>query len=258
MQTAVWRAMTTLFRIVLSRTWIESFLPDAREQGAGPQYDVAPGVSAAAFDNFPIRASGGMQTKNSPGAQINMTSWASLAFPQMAVGDSLAADVSNMLRSDLFSAIHPELVRFRDDKCAHYMHFQCESSSLDQKPSPVLDLLPTHLVLHDPIWNRLQSSYDDVKAELKLIRENPSHCHSIMLFIGVDGAGSSRMIRRLSHNPTCYLMTKLRPFQNLASIRMAHYMSFMPGGVCGGLSLSVSQLFQTTRKLLQSGVNRSH
>lgn len=89
--------MTTLFRIVLSRTWIESFLPDARERDPGPRYDVAPGVSAAAFDNFSIRASGGMQTEDSPGAQINMTNWASLALPRMAVGDSLAADVSRML-----------------------------------------------------------------------------------------------------------------------------------------------------------------
>eukprot|EP00965_Chrysotila_dentata_P003512 114544-Pleurochrysis_carterae.AAC.1 len=67
MQTAVWRAMTTLFQIVLSRSWVESFLPDALLRDPGPNYEVAPGVSAAAFDNFSIRASGGLQTDDEPG-----------------------------------------------------------------------------------------------------------------------------------------------------------------------------------------------
>eukprot|EP00965_Chrysotila_dentata_P250493 6209482-Pleurochrysis_carterae.AAC.1 len=151
-----------------------------------------------------------------------MTNWTSLALPRMAVGDFLAADVSRMLRSgdflyredlaledfkDLFTPINPELVSFRDDRFAHYMHLS-ELSSLDHRPSPVLDLPPTHLVLHDPIWDKLQSSYDDVEAELKLIRKSPLHYHSSVLFIGCDGAGYSRMIHRLSHNPTCYFMTE--------------------------------------------------
>eukprot|EP00965_Chrysotila_dentata_P067015 2217947-Pleurochrysis_carterae.AAC.16 len=83
--------MTTLLRMVFSRSWVESVLPAALARDPGPRYDVAPGMSAAAFDNFSIRAAGGMQTEDDPGAQINMTNWASLALPLSAVGDSLAA-----------------------------------------------------------------------------------------------------------------------------------------------------------------------
>eukprot|EP00965_Chrysotila_dentata_P074988 2477512-Pleurochrysis_carterae.AAC.2 len=68
MQIAVWRAMATLFRIVLSRSWVESLLPDALRRDPGPKYDVAPGVSAAAFDKFFMGLSGGMQTDDEPGA----------------------------------------------------------------------------------------------------------------------------------------------------------------------------------------------
>eukprot|EP00965_Chrysotila_dentata_P197099 6177989-Pleurochrysis_carterae.AAC.6 len=56
-QVAVWGAMTTWFRIVFSRLWIECFLPDALEREPGPRYEVAPGVSAAALDNLSLRAS---------------------------------------------------------------------------------------------------------------------------------------------------------------------------------------------------------
>eukprot|EP00965_Chrysotila_dentata_P204807 6182559-Pleurochrysis_carterae.AAC.3 len=54
--------------------------------------------STTAFDNFSIGALGGMQTKNDPGSQINMTNWASLALPLSAVGDSLANRVARSLR----------------------------------------------------------------------------------------------------------------------------------------------------------------
>eukprot|EP00965_Chrysotila_dentata_P119043 3935342-Pleurochrysis_carterae.AAC.3 len=63
--------------------------------------------------------------------------------------------------------------------------------------------------LHDTIWDRLQSSYDDVEAELNLICQHELHSHSSVLYIGCDGAGYSRMIHKLSHYPTLYFMTEL-------------------------------------------------
>eukprot|EP00965_Chrysotila_dentata_P063044 2088323-Pleurochrysis_carterae.AAC.2 len=85
--------------MVLSGTWIESFLPDALRKDPAPRYVVAPRVIAAAFDNSSIRASGGLHTDDNPGAQINMTDSASLALARSAVGDTLATQVSSALRA---------------------------------------------------------------------------------------------------------------------------------------------------------------
>eukprot|EP00965_Chrysotila_dentata_P201368 6180531-Pleurochrysis_carterae.AAC.1 len=54
----------------------------------------------------------------------------------------------------------------------------------------------------------MQSSYDDVEAEVKIIQENSLHSCSSVLFIGCDEARFSRTIHRLSHNPQKYLMTE--------------------------------------------------
>eukprot|EP00965_Chrysotila_dentata_P073442 2425688-Pleurochrysis_carterae.AAC.1 len=91
---------------------------------------------------------------------------------------------------DLFSPFHPSLVAFRKDRFVHYMNAAC-NSQLDLKPEPRLKLPRTHMYLHTPIWDRLQSSYDDVNAELETIRNHPTHRHSTVVFIGCDGAGYS-------------------------------------------------------------------
>eukprot|EP00965_Chrysotila_dentata_P074987 2477512-Pleurochrysis_carterae.AAC.1 len=87
-----------------------------------------------------------------------MRKWAALALPRSAVGGSLAAQVSSSLHAgrslfredlelakfiDLFLPVNPELVRFRDERFAFYLH-QSELCKLDEKPSPTSILLATH------------------------------------------------------------------------------------------------------------------
>eukprot|EP00965_Chrysotila_dentata_P119068 3936375-Pleurochrysis_carterae.AAC.1 len=65
----------------------------------------------------------------------------------------------------------------------------------------------THMHLHEPIWGRLQSSYDNVNAELFHIRRDPLHSECTVVFFGCDGLGYSRLIHRLSQDPTQFLET---------------------------------------------------
>eukprot|EP00965_Chrysotila_dentata_P039681 1318684-Pleurochrysis_carterae.AAC.1 len=58
------------------------------------------------------------------------------------------------------------------------------NSTLDKKPEPGVELPRTHMELHPPIWDKLQSSYDDVNAALETIRNHPTHRHSTVIFIG--------------------------------------------------------------------------
>eukprot|EP00965_Chrysotila_dentata_P055726 1848160-Pleurochrysis_carterae.AAC.1 len=80
--------MTTLFCVALSHSWVQPFLPDALKRPYGPKYPAAAGISAAVFDNFSIRAAGGLMIDDEPGEQINMTNWASLASPEAVLGNS--------------------------------------------------------------------------------------------------------------------------------------------------------------------------
>eukprot|EP00965_Chrysotila_dentata_P171496 5659998-Pleurochrysis_carterae.AAC.1 len=141
-----------------------------------------------------------------------MTNWASLALPpcsswrlignareQLAARRTVA--ISRRSRAEEF---HRFILTCQPGACA-----QSESCKLGERPCPTNTLPPTHQKLHEPSWDRLQSSYDDVEAELELIRKDPLHSGSSVLFIGCGGAGYSRMIDRLSHNPQRYLMTEL-------------------------------------------------
>eukprot|EP00965_Chrysotila_dentata_P087710 2896036-Pleurochrysis_carterae.AAC.1 len=89
--------------------------------------------------------------------------------------------------------------------------------------------------LHEPIWNRLQSSYDDVDAELDHIRKHEMHKHSAVLFIGCDGLGYSRLIHRLSQDPTQYLETTLIVVPQLGEHpHGSFHVLRTPDGACGG------------------------
>eukprot|EP00965_Chrysotila_dentata_P112978 3732399-Pleurochrysis_carterae.AAC.1 len=113
--------------------------------------------------------------------------------------DLFRKDLSHDEFLDLFLPINPDLVRFRAARFVHYLA-NCESRKSDEKPKQPIDLPATHMQLHYPVWDRLQSSYDDVNAEL-------AHSSSSVLLIGCDGAGYSRLIHRRSQDPTQFLET---------------------------------------------------
>ena len=216
----IWQSLTTLFRVVLSKSWVKGVLPLAYELNPGPRYPVAAGFSIACFDNFTIRAAGGLMTDETVGERLDMTNWASLAVPAAAVDPNLVLSINSIVTRgglfkssidqegfvDLFSPLHPDLQAFRSSRWLLYMQ-AAKNKKLDEKPSPAVDLPPTHIHMHVPIWDRLQSSYDDVNAELDTIRRNEMHCSSSVIFVGCDGAGYSRLIHRLAQNPQLYFDT---------------------------------------------------
>lgn len=61
-----------------------------------------------------------------------------------------------------------------------------------------------HLEYHSPpIWGRLQSSYDDVKAELNIMRSK--HLDKRFLFVGGDGLSILRVNHLLHNHPELYI-----------------------------------------------------
>eukprot|EP00965_Chrysotila_dentata_P031260 1040704-Pleurochrysis_carterae.AAC.1 len=51
----------------------------------------------------------------------------------------------------------------------------------------------------------MQSSYDDVNAELDLMRHSAQHAQASIVFIGCDGLGYLRLIHRLSQDFRLFL-----------------------------------------------------
>ena len=60
-----------------------------------------------------------------------------------------------------------------------------------------------HLVYHPPMWGVLQSSYDDVEAELNTLRNR--HRDKFILFVGGDGLSIMRINHLLLKHPDLYL-----------------------------------------------------
>ena len=66
---------------------------------------------------------------------------------------------------------------------------------------------PTRFHYHCPIWDRLQSSYEDVNFEMDTMRQSSFHRLSDAIMMGGDGLSYMRMIHRLAQNPRMFLQT---------------------------------------------------
>jgi len=75
-------------------------------------------------------------------------------------------------------------------------------SELYNSPYP-----PTRFHYHCPIWDRLQSSYEDVNFEMDTMRQSSFHRLSDAIMMGGDGLSYMRMIHRLAQNPRMFLQT---------------------------------------------------
>eukprot|EP00965_Chrysotila_dentata_P052943 1755821-Pleurochrysis_carterae.AAC.1 len=61
---------------------------------------------------------------------------------------------------------------------------------------------PSHtheLYYHEPIWEKLQSSYADVEGALNIMRVHPKHKHCLFMLVGCD-AGLA--VHRINHTIT--------------------------------------------------------
>lgn len=104
--------------------------------------------------------------------------------------------------TSLFILNHPDIVA---NKFARFTKFlKCTADgTLFERPA-VRPLYVAHIEYHSPpIWGKLQSSYDDVEAELKVMRD--AHPDKFILFVGGDGLSVMRLNHLLYKHPDQYL-----------------------------------------------------
>ena len=217
---AAWDAMAYFTKAVMGRTWAETVCDEAILRDPGPPYPPAAGMTAAVFDNFMMRIGyGSFATEGQAGYQLMMTNWATAVLPAAAVpahfsvdqmmGDGGIFRVDRALSAflDLFSPLNQELLDNKRNRWVKYLGMAATKTIWDKEPwqSPYP---PTWFHYHDPIFDRLQSSYEDVLFELNLIRRSRFHCWSDCVQIGGDGLSYMRLIHQLSLNPRLFLETK--------------------------------------------------
>lgn len=217
---AVWNAMSYFGRVVMSRSWTEELCDDALARDPGPRYPVARGISAAVFDNFMMRIGyGSYSTSDSSGSRLEMTNWATAFIPAIAVPGDFSID--RMLENggifrndwrlddfiDLFSPWAEDIVEHQRSRWSKFLEDATQKRIWEKEPfdSPYP---PTHFHYHEPIMDRLQSSYDDVNYELNHMRRSRFHQYADCIMLGGDGLSYMRLIHRLSQDPRLFLESK--------------------------------------------------
>ena len=216
----VWSVVSYFGRSVMSHAWTESLCDDAVERDPGPSYPVAEGITAAVFDNLQMNVGySSYATSTSSGRKIEMTNWATLFLPAATMPSTFTGMVDllgagGIFRTDLdleafidgFSQFAPDIVNNQRQRWGHYLDLACVGSiwAVQHFVSPYP---PTKFHFHNPIFDRLQSSYDDVNFELDLMRSSIFHRYSEGLMLGGDGLSFMRLIHRLAQDPRRYLET---------------------------------------------------
>jgi hypothetical protein len=215
-----WNAIAHLTHSVMSHSWTEQFCEDALKRDPGPPYETATGMSAAVFDNFMIRVGyGSYATHESSARTFQMTNWATAFLPanvlpagfsidaMLGAGGIFRADLYFSDFLDLLSPVAPDLMANKRMRWSYYLDLAIAGTLWDKEPyaSP---FPPTHFHYHNPIFDRLQSSYDDVNFELDLMRNSVHHRYADCIQLGGDGLSYMRLIHRLSQNSQRFLETK--------------------------------------------------
>ena len=216
----VWQAVTYFSKSVMSRFWVESLCDEAIERDPGPSYPVAEGLTAAVFDNLMMNVGySSHATSDSGGRKIEMTNWATVFLPAATMPPSFTG-MANLLgaggifRRDIgledfidgFSQLAPDIVSNKKFRWKHYLDLAANGNMWEAvhfvSPYP-----PTKFHFHNPIFDRLQSSYADVNFEVDLMRGSVFHKFSEGLMLGGDGLSYMRLIHRLAQDPRRYLET---------------------------------------------------
>lgn len=215
-----WQAVSQLTRAVMSWSWTVNLCDEAVDRDPGPPYATVTGLTAAVFDNFQMKVGyGSYATQESKARTFEMTNWASVFLPATAAPGGV--NIDNMLRTggifrddialsdflDLFSPVSDELLSNKRRRWSQCLE-KAAAGTLWSKEAYDSPYPPTIFQWHDPIFDRMQSSYDDVNFELDLMRSSNYHRYSHCIQIGGDGLSYMRLIHRLAQDPQRYVRTK--------------------------------------------------
>ena len=104
----------------------------------------------------------------------------------------------------LFHPSHPEIQNNKLSRFTRYMQL-AHDGQLFRRSTITPPYGKTCFHWNKPIFNRLQSSYEDVEHELDIFRTHLKHKDSLVCFVGGDGLSTMRMEWTIARNPDKYL-----------------------------------------------------
>ena len=209
-----WLALRAFFHgTVAVESWVDGILTLARDLRPPPDYAVLPGVAVGVFDNLSMQMNyGSYMREGGSGERKDMTNWFWSSLPQCLARPTFDAHAlasrSSFFREDRsiaafcrgFYLDSPEVAANRSARWTKWLNSIRDGVHL-QRPRVRPKWRP-HKMYEPPIFDRLQSSYEDVRFELDTMRNKLSGYR--FLFAAGDGLSLMRMNHLLKMEPDKY------------------------------------------------------
>jgi hypothetical protein len=106
-----------------------------------------------------------------------------------------------------FDFSRPAIRQNRETRFAKYLNLASAGTLFNRPTENKNPLGKAHFYYEDPVFDRLQGSYDDVREELRAFRRSPHHRGSMITFLGLDGLSCMRVNHLLRNEPDEFLYT---------------------------------------------------
>ena len=209
-----WLAVRAYFHgAVAVEAWVDGVLSMARDLRPPPDYEILEGVAVGVFDNLSMKLNYGSYMREGGSGELkNMTNWFYCPFPRHLADPAFDAHAiassASMFRTDVslsrfcrsFYLDCTDIAENRSRRWTKWLTALQNGVHL-QRPRVRPSWRP-YKVYQPPIFDRLQSSYEDVRFELNCMRNKlPSHRY---LFAAGDGLSLMRMNHLLAMEPDTY------------------------------------------------------
>ena len=210
-----WLAMRAFFHgAVAVQSWVDGVLNVARDLRPPPEYEPLEGVAVGVFDNLSMRMNYGSYMREGGGGELkHMTNWFHCQLPRHLAPPTFDADaiftqpngmfarrsLSQFCRSFYWDS--QEVAACRSNRWTKWLGAIRNGRHL-QRPAVRPSWRP-HKIYHPPIFDRLQSSYEDVRFELNKMRN--AFPNMRFLFAAGDGLSLMRMNHLLASDADTYI-----------------------------------------------------
>ena len=209
-----WLAIRAFFHgSVAVESWVDGLLTVARDLRPPPAYQQLAGVAVGVFDNLSMKMNYGSYMRDGgSGERKDMTNWfwcdlpTSLARPGFDANELASRDsffrrdrsIGDFCRS--FYLDSPDIAANRSSRWTKWL--RAIQNGVHLARPRVRPKWRPHKMYQPPIFDRLQSSYDDVRFELNTMRAAlPGYR---FLFAAGDGLTLMRMNHLLAQQPDVY------------------------------------------------------
>ena len=206
--------LTSYFKGALaSKNWTKDFIVRARDRRPPPSAEPLEGVAVVAFDNLTMNVDYSSYVREGEGGyRLDMTNWFSTQIPRTLAGAQFDAQKifkEGIFRNDLsldtfcrsFYLNEPDIVANQRKRWVDFLKAAANGRLLDRPNSP--PLWQPYKIYHEPMFDRLQSSYADVEYELSVMTR--AYRALPILFVAGDGLSLMRINHLLANHPDKYI-----------------------------------------------------